>query len=68
MESRKTRKAYRENKNFTSSGLSDGVANATTNQMDKGDNKLWEFLTSTFLFLLGGIILCGMLYALITFT
>lgn len=62
----------RNSKTFTSessqSGLSYGVMHVHNRNLDRKPNKFLDFLTQTFLFLLGGIILCGMLYALVTYT
>lgn len=64
----RTRKNRKEQKDFSNSSLSYGVANMEAKPMDKGYSKFIDFLAQVFLFFLGGIILCGMLYALITFT
>lgn len=69
MEPRKSRKEFRKTKQqFKETGLSYGVANMDAKPLDREDNKFLEFLIHIFLFLLGGIILCGMLLGLLTMT
>jgi len=59
-------------KNYTvqssSSGLSPGVLNLDHKRLDKKPSAIWDFITQTFLFLLGGVILCGIILALVSFT
>lgn len=66
MESRKSRKDARKTKHFRETGLSYGVANMDAKPLDRGSSKFLDFLMHVFLFLLGGIILCGMLLAVLT--
>lgn len=69
MEPRKSRKEFRKTKHlYKETGLSYGVANLDAKPLDREGNKFLEFLVHVFLFLLGGIILCGMLLALLTMT
>ncbi|MDN7241059.1 hypothetical protein QWY14_04615 [Planococcus sp. N028] len=60
----------RINKGFepdsSNTGLSNGVLQGHT--MERKPSKVAEFLMQTGLFLLGGIILCGILYAVISYT
>ncbi|WKA57181.1 hypothetical protein QWY16_11780 [Planococcus shenhongbingii] len=51
-----------------SSGLSLGVGHLDHMKSDRKPNALWDFITQTFLFLLGGVILCGIILALVSFT
>lgn len=67
MQPRRKSKEQRTSKDFSNSGLSYGVANMDSKPLDRGSNKFVDFIMHIFLFLLGGIILCGMLYALVTF-
>lgn len=66
MEPRRSRKDFRKTKDFRETGLSYGVANLDAKPLDREGNKFLEFLMHSFLFLLGGAILCGMLLALLT--
>lgn len=69
MEPRKSRKEFRKTKQYyQETGLSYGVANVDAKPLDREGNKFLEFLIHVFLFLLGGIILCGMLLGLLTMT
>ena len=66
MEPRGSRKEYRKTKHLKEPGLSYGVANMDAKPLDRQGSKFLEFLMHVFLFLLGGIILSGMLIALLT--
>ena len=69
MEPRRSRKEFRKTKqHYKETGLSYGVANLDAKPLDRVGNKFLEFLVHVFLFLLGGVILCGMLLALLTMT
>lgn len=68
MEPRRSRKDFRRTKNHKDTGLSYGVANMDGKSTDREANRFLDFLMQSFLFLLGGIILCGMLLALLTIT
>ncbi|TWT28364.1 hypothetical protein [Planomicrobium sp. CPCC 101110] len=68
MEPRKKRKNRNHMPEKSHSGLSYGVLNVQHHQIERKPNKFFDFLTQTFLFLLGGVILCGMLYALVSYT
>lgn len=68
MEPRRSRKDFRRKTDFKENGLSYGVANMDGKSTDREANKFLDFLMQTFLFLLGGVILCGMLLALLTIT
>jgi len=66
MEPRKKHK----NKGFApdanNSGLSYGVLHV--HKKERKPSKIVEFFTQTALFLLGGVILCGILYAIVSYT
>ncbi|TAA72280.1 hypothetical protein [Planococcus salinarum] len=66
MEPRRSRKEFRKTKHLKETGLSYGVAHMTAKPLDREGSKFLEFLMHVFLFILGGIILCGMLIALLT--
>lgn len=66
MEPRKSRKEFRKTKHFKETGLSYGVANLDAKPLDREGSKFLDFLMHVFLFVLGGIILCGMLIAVLT--
>lgn len=68
MEPRKKQKNNNYMPDSSQSGLSYGVLNVKPHQLERKPNKFFDFLTQTFLFLLGGVILCGMLYALVSYT
>ncbi|TWT01011.1 hypothetical protein [Planomicrobium sp. CPCC 101079] len=68
MEPRKKRKNGSYTPNPDQTGLSYGVLNVQTRNLERKPSKFFEFLTQTFLFLLGGVILCGILYALVSYT
>lgn len=55
-------------KNYSESGLSAGVAPLNRHSIERTPSKAMEFITDSFLFLLGAIILCGLLYAIVSFT
>lgn len=56
------------NERNDSSGLSLGVMHLNGEPLDKERGPFWDFITQTFLFILGGVILCGMVYLLVSFT
>ena len=62
----------KKTKNYTvqsaSSAMSPGVLDLNRKRLDKKPSAIWEFITQTFLFLLGGVILCGIILALVSFT
>ncbi|HSJ37382.1 MAG TPA: hypothetical protein VK945_04135 [Planococcus sp. (in: firmicutes)] len=66
MEPRRSRKEFRKTKHLKETGLSYGVANVNAKPLDREGNKFLEFLMHVFLFILGGIILAGMLIAVLT--
>ncbi|WP_422123371.1 hypothetical protein DHX103_00735 [Planococcus sp. X10-3] len=66
MEPRRSRKEFRKTKHFKETGLSNGVANLDSKPLDREGSKFLDFLMHIFLFVLGGIILCGMLIAVLT--
>lgn len=66
MESRKSRMDSRKTKSYRETGLSYGVANMDAKPLDREGSKFLDFLLHIFLFVLGGIILCGMLLAVLT--
>lgn len=67
MEPRRSRKEFRKTKqHFKETGLSYGVVNLDAKSFDREGNKFLEFIVHVFLFLLGGVILCSMLLALLT--
>ncbi|WP_033542455.1 hypothetical protein [Planococcus sp. CAU13] len=66
MEPRRSRREFQKTKDYTETGLSYGVANMDVKPMDSRARKFLDFILHVFLFLLGGIILCGMLLALLT--
>lgn len=68
MEPRRTKKNEKMTNEFHPPGLSLGVAQLNTKKLDRKPSVLWDFLTQSFLFLLGGLILCALLYGLIYFT
>lgn len=68
MQTRRIRKTGQEVNQSTPNGLSYGLAQTKEKQFDNQPNQIWDFITQTFLFLLGGAILCGLLFALVTFT
>ena len=69
MEPRKSRRDFRNTKqHHKETGLSYGVANFDAKPLDREGNKFIEFLLHIFLFFLGGIILCGMLLAILMIT
>ncbi len=67
MEPRRSRKEFRKTKHhFKETGLSYGVVNLDAKTLDREGNKFLEFIVHVFLFLLGGVILCSMLLALLS--
>lgn len=68
MNSENAKKNVKFNDHNDSSGLSFGVAHMSGKPLDKEKSPFWDFITQTFLFILGGVILCGMLYLLVSFT
>ncbi|CEG22659.1 hypothetical protein BN1080_01592 [Planococcus massiliensis] len=68
MNSEKAKKNAKYNVHNDSAGLSFGVAHMSSKPLDKERSPFWDFITQTFLFILGGVILCGMLYLLVSFT
>lgn len=68
MDSGNAKKNVNFNEYSDSSGLSFGVARLNNKPLDKEKSPFWDFITQTFLFILGGVILCGMLYLLVSFT
>lgn len=68
MDPRRSRKEFRKTKHFKETGLSYGVVNLDAKPLDHEGNKFLEFIVHVFLFLLGGVILCSMLLALLTMT
>ncbi|MBB5178636.1 hypothetical protein HNQ44_000058 [Planomicrobium koreense] len=68
MEPRRIRKSDKTTNELHSSGLSLGVAQMDVKKLDRKPSVIWDFLTQSFLFLLGGVILCALLYGLIYFT
>ncbi|PSL41924.1 hypothetical protein B0H99_101170 [Planomicrobium soli] len=68
MEPRKKSKNRGHISGTAQGGLSYGVLHVHNRKLDRKPSKILDFLTQTFLFLLGGAILCGMLYALISYT
>ncbi|WKA49548.1 hypothetical protein QWY22_11605 [Planococcus liqunii] len=51
-----------------STGLSPGVLDLNHKRLDKNPHPFWDLITQAFLFLLGGVILCGIILALVSFT
>lgn len=68
MGTRRIRKTGLELNETTPTGLSYGLAHTKEKSLDRKPSMVWDFITHSFLFLLGGAILCGMLYVLVTFT
>lgn len=68
MEPRRIKKTGKITDELHSSGLSLGVAQMDVKKLDRKPSVIWDFLTQSFLFLLGGLILCALLYGLIYFT
>lgn len=68
MENNSKKKTEPTMNNMAHTGLSYGLAQSKGKSMDKEPSMIWDFITQSFLFLLGGAILCGLLYALVTFT
>lgn len=68
MQPRLTKKESKNNKFAPSSGLSEGVMHLNGKTQDRQPSKFLDFLVQTFLFVLGAVILCAMLYALVLFT
>lgn len=68
MEPRRSRKEFRKTKHYKETGLSYGVMNMDAEPRDKDSNNFFEFLIHAFLFLVGGIILCAMLLAILSFS
>lgn len=68
MVTRRIRKTGQEVNQSAPEGLSYGLTQTKEKHFDAQPNQIWDFITQIFLFLLGGAILCGLLYALVTFT
>ncbi|MGO1060038.1 hypothetical protein ACTL32_12965 [Planococcus sp. FY231025] len=68
METRRIRKTGEMMNDTAPTGLSYGLSQSKEKSLDRKPNMFWDFITQAFLFLLGGAILCGLLYALVTFT
>lgn len=68
MEPRNKSKNRGYNSETGQGGLSYGVLHVHNRKLDRKPSRILDFLTQTFLFLLGGVILCGMLYVLISYT
>ncbi|HSP22454.1 MAG TPA: hypothetical protein VLQ20_08990 [Planococcus sp. (in: firmicutes)] len=68
MDSRRTRKTGKMTNELNSTGLSLGVTLMDVKKLDRKPSVIWDFLTQSFLFLLGGLILSSLLLALIYFT
>jgi hypothetical protein len=67
MQPRNKKKSKNYMTEASSSGLSPGVLNLDHKRLDKQPSATWDFITQTFLFLLGGVILCGITLALVSF-
>lgn len=68
MEPRRTKKTGKMTSEVHVTGLSLGVAQMDVKKLDRKPSIIWDFLTQSFLFLLGGLILSSLLLALIYFT
>lgn len=68
MEPRRTKKTGKMTNEVHPTGLSLGVAQMDVKKLDRKPSIIWDFLTQSFLFLLGGLILSSLLLALIYFT
>lgn len=68
MLSRNKKKTKNYTVQSTSSGLSPGVLDLNRNRLDKTPSPFWDLVTQAFLFLLGGVILCGIILVLVSFT
>ncbi|MGI2327009.1 hypothetical protein [Planococcus sp. YIM B11945] len=68
MEPRKNRKQGNFGNAANHSGLSYGVMHESSKNYDSQPNKFTDFLMQSFLFILGGVILCGILYAVVSYT
>lgn len=68
MNPRSSKKNGKYTENNDPSGLSLGVMHLNGEPLDKERSVFWDFITQTFFFILGGVILCAMVYALVSFT
>lgn len=68
MQTRRIRKTGELMNETSPTGLSYGLSESQEKRLDRKPSMIWDFITQAFLFLLGGAILCGLLYALVTFT
>jgi len=67
VEPRRSRRDFRNKRHDKQTGLSYGVANMDGDPpLDREGSKFLDFLMHSFLFILGGIILCGMIFGLLT--
>lgn len=68
MEPRRSRRIGKITHKHQENGLSFGVAQMDMKKLDRKPSVIWDFLTQSFLFLLGGLILSSLLLGLIYFT
>lgn len=68
MQARNKKNSKKYTVQSSSTGLSPGVLDLNHKRLDKTPSAFWDFITQTFLFLLGGVILCGIILALVSFT
>ena len=68
MEPRRSRKSGKMTNELHPTGLSLGVTLMDVKKLDRKPSVIRDFLTQSFLFLLGGLILSSLLLALIYFT
>lgn len=65
MQPRRSRRELRNARHEKQTGLSYGVANMDADPLDRESSKFLDFMMHVFLFFLGGIILCGMIIAVL---
>ncbi len=68
MEPRRPRKTGNITHEHQPNGLSFGVTQMDMKKLDRKPSVIWDFLTQSFLFILGGLILSSLLLGLIYLT